>query len=223
MAVELDESNKLRLKDRVRVIYIVDIDSPFLNTALEMAILNVRYGIPCTFNPRLYQFEDDEMNAIIMKILRARKQEIGYQYEELADAKNDLAAARSAFADNIRYLSKNYTINTLMAHGRTGEGCHTADLFKDNDKYRPALWQRFGLRLKADFYYFITTIEGGIYYFNESTRFFAEEYVSTLQCLKPGDIAIMLHHSEYLRKGNRNRPNPKIFKGLDGVAFLFPK
>ncbi|MFH1904457.1 MAG: hypothetical protein ABIK53_02885 [bacterium] len=222
-AVDLDEKGEIRLNDKIRVVYIVDIDNPFLNTALEMAEMNNEYGIPCTFNPRLYHFEDDKMDSIIKKISHIPNQEIGYQYEEVADAKGNIKKAREAFGNNLEYVNTKYKIKTLMAHGRTGEGYHTGALFRDRSKYNPGLWEKFGLRHKADFYYFIKTINGGIYYFNESTRFQAEEYVETLKCFKPNNIAVMLHHSSYLHKGIKDRPNRKIFKGMDGVAHIFPE
>lgn len=59
-AVDLDARGKLRTEKKVRVIYIVDIDDPFVQTALSMAELNQEYGIPCTFNPRFYHFKDEE-------------------------------------------------------------------------------------------------------------------------------------------------------------------
>jgi len=93
-ALELDVQKKLRLPDKIRVIYIVDIDDPIVFTALEMATLNADYGIECTFNPRLYHVEDGEMNAMIGKISLLAGQEIGYQYEELADCRGHVRLAR---------------------------------------------------------------------------------------------------------------------------------
>jgi len=222
-ALELDVQKKLRLPDKIRVIYIVDIDDPFVFTALEMATLNADYGIECTFNPRLYHVEDGEMNAMIGNISLLAGQEIGYQYEELADCRGCVRLARKTFKENLGLMRSYYTIETLMAHGRTGEGYYTADLFKNDGKYRPALWTKYGLKPKADFYYFLNNVDGGIYYFNEGTHFTAGEYLAALKCFKAGDVVIMLHHSQYLHKGNTFRPNPKHYEGLDGVAHIVPE
>jgi len=137
-AVKLDEQKKLRLTNRIRVIYIVDLDEPFVFTALEMAQINAEYGIECTFNPRLYHVEDDEMNGMLRKLARFAGQEIGYQYEEPADCRGNVQLARKTFAANLEFMCSYYKIETLMAHGRTGEGYFTADLFKNGGEYRPA-------------------------------------------------------------------------------------
>jgi hypothetical protein len=220
-AVDLDAKGKLRIENKVRVIYIVDIDDPFVQTALSMAELNQEYGIPCTFNPRFYHFKDEELSMMINKISRLHDQEIGYQYEEVADCKSDISDARKVFRRHLKYLNTQHKIETLMAHGRSGEGYRTADLFKNQGRYKPELWKKYGLRAKADFYYFLENIQGGVYYFNESTRFQAEEYIETLKCFKPNDVVIMLHHSEYLHIGIKFRPNPVVYKGLDGVKHIF--
>ena len=206
-AVDLDENGTLRLPDKVRVVYIVDIDAPFVHTALEMARANRSHGLACTFNPRLYHFENDELNAMIRRISRMRGQEIGYQYEELADCRANVRKARAAFRGNVKYLRAMYPITTLMAHGRTGEGYRTADLFKSRDgRYQPRLWQKQAFRRKADFYYFLTAYNGVIHYFNESTRSPGREYVETLRGFNRGDVVVMLHHSEYLcRKASGRR------------------
>jgi len=219
-AVDLDAQGKLRVENKVRIIYIVDIDDPFVRTALTMAELNKEFGIPCTFNPRFYHFQDEELHAMIKKIGRLRGQEIGYQYEEVADCHSNINEARKTFRRRLKLLQAEHKIETLMAHGRSGEGYRTADLFKNQGQYDPGLWQKYGLRQKADFYYFLENVQGGVYYFNESTRFWAEEYIETLQCFKPGDVVIMLHHAEYLHKGIQFRTNPKVYKGLEGVKHI---
>ncbi len=222
-AVDLEVKGLLRLPDKVRVVYVIDIDAPFLNTALEIAQANRKYNIQCTFNPRLYHFENNETNSFIKKIARIKGQEIGYQYEEVADFKGNIAQSRKAFKKNLSFINKKFKIKTLTAHGRTIEGYHTTDIFKFRGKFKPELWENLGLRQKAAFYYFLENIDGGVYYFNESTRMTSNEYVKTLRCFKPNDIVVMLHHSEYMHKGINHRANPTIYKGLDGVKHLFPK
>jgi len=198
-ALELYDKSKIQIPDKVRIIWIHDVERPSENwLAEEMARLENKYGFSSTFNIRTFCAMTEELRKPLLNIIKLGG-EIQYQYEDLVAARGNVGKARVLFKKNLAYLRKFFRkINTAFAHGVWLSGIDSTKQFYTNNEWDPALWIERGIHKNGELYYFIKLLRGQFkekfHYIGESRCLGASEFVSALRKTKPGDIVMFLQH-----------------------------
>jgi len=115
-------------KERV-VILRHDVDSWPVN-ALQMAKIEHDNGICSTYYFRKHW---QSYNESIIKQIVDLGHEIGYHYEDLANAKGNFDLAFRNFQQNLEFFHKFYPVRTISMHGRPLSKWDSRDLWKKFD------------------------------------------------------------------------------------------
>ena len=199
-SLKLYDENKLVVEDKVRVIWVHDIERPSDNwIAREMAEMEASFGFRTRYNIRVVctatQELRDELNAIL-----ALGHEIQYQYEDLVMAEGDKVKGRESFRQNLAALKKYYPSITLCyAHGVYKSGYDSTHLFKEDGVWQTELLQECGITHPyGELYRFCAKLKeelGDRFRRSaESTYIGGDEFAGFLREAKEGDVAFFLQH-----------------------------
>jgi len=198
-ALRLFDQKRLMIKDRVRVIWIHDVESPSDNwLAEEMAEVEAAHGFASTYNIRTFCAMDNELRKTLRRVVKWGG-EIQYQYEDLVTAHGDVRLARRMFGENLKWLRRHFPrINVAFSHGVWLSGLDSADQFKVGGRWRPALWTRYGIHPDGELSYFMDILRetyGARFHFFAEPRYLgADEFLTALDETVPGDIVMFLQH-----------------------------
>lgn len=199
-ALKLYDENRLVIPDKVRVIWVHDVERPADNyIAREMAEMEASFGFRTSYNIRVVcaatQELRDELDAIL-----ALGHEIQYQYEDLVIAEGDKVKGRELFRQNMAALKKFYPSITLAyAHGVYKSGYDSTQLFKENGEWKTELLQEVGLTHPyGELYRFCAHLAkelGDKYRGSAESRFIGgDEFSEFLRSAKEGDVLFFLQH-----------------------------
>ncbi|MPN11436.1 hypothetical protein SDC9_158737 [bioreactor metagenome] len=187
------------LPDRVRVIWIHDVERPSDNyLALQMATMEHEFGFRTSYNIRFLCALTPDFRAELDAVL-ALSHEIQYQYEDLVIAAGDMAEARAGFRKNLAWLRSFYPDITVgFAHGVYKSGYFSGDIFKENGEWRPELITALGLRPLGELYYVIDRLSAELglrfHYVGEDRYIGGDEFAAALREAKPGEVVMFLQH-----------------------------
>ena len=199
-ALKLHDRGTLALSDKVRVIWIHDVERPADNyLAKEMADMEHQYGFHSTYNIRVCSAVTSELRTELNDIIKLGH-EIQYQYEDLVITQGDIAAARKSFSENLAFLRQYYPgISLSFAHGVYKSGFNSTDIFKENNQWcAEKLLMEYGLHRHGELYYFMSILKNELgdkfHCFAEGTYIGGDEFTKALRSTKPGDVAVFLQH-----------------------------
>jgi hypothetical protein len=201
-ALQLFDRGRLQVPNRVRVIWIHDIESPSDNwLAEEMAETEAAYGFASTYNIRTFCATDEELLVPLRRIVKLGG-EIQYQHEDLVTAHGNVRTARKMFRRNLEWLRRFFPkITIAFAHGVWLSGIDGTDLFKVNGRWRPSLWTRHGIHPLGELYYFMSVAEATygekFHYLGESRCLGAREFLAALERTVEGDVVMFLQHPSW--------------------------
>lgn len=199
-ALKLYDAKELVLPDKVRVIWVHDVERPSDNyIARQMAEMEASFGFRTSYNIRVVcartQELRDELNALL-----ALGHELQYQYEDLVITKGDKAAARASFRENMAALKKFFPGITLAyAHGVFLSGFDSTQMFKVDGEWRTELLQECGITHPyGELYRFCAQLgkELGSRYHGvcESRCIGGGEFAAALKSCREGDVIFFLQH-----------------------------
>ena len=191
--------NALQISDRVRIIWMHDVERPNDNfLARRMAEVEHRYGLRSSFNLRMACIWDENWRKDLDKILEFGH-EFQYQHEDLVITQGNQAEGIASFRKNMEILKSFYPKVTLaFGHGVYKSGFDSAALFKINGEYSLELMEQAGLPPYGELYSFMGQLrkqfQDKFHYFGESTYIAGDEFVAALRSTKPGDVVMFLQH-----------------------------
>ena len=198
-ALKLYDEKRLFPEDKVRVIWVHDIERPSDNyIAREMAEMEASFGFRTSYNIRLVCAATPELRAELEAIL-ALGHELQYQYEDLVITRGDKEKARASFRENFAALKKIFPgISLAYAHGVYLSGFDSTQIFKENGEWRTELLQECGLPPYGELYRFCSQLAkelGGRFRSAvESRTIGGDEFTAALKSCKAGDVLFFLQH-----------------------------
>lgn len=200
-AYDLYFNGKLRLDDKVRVIWLHDIERPSDNfLARRMAEMEHEFGFRTTYNIRLVSLVEPTWRDELFKICELGH-EIQYQHEDLVICNGDQAAAIESFKENMQYIREFFpNVRLAFGHGVFKSGIDSAALVKNPDgSYNEELIKACGLPESGELYAFFDRIkkeygEQHCFYVIESSFIGGDEFADGLRASNPGDVVIFLQH-----------------------------
>lgn len=200
-AYELYFKGELVLPDKVRVIWLHDIERPSDNfLARRMAEMEHEFGFHTTYNIRLISLVEPTWRDELFK-LRELGGEIQYQHEDLVICNGDQAAAIESFKANMQYVREFFPdVRFAFGHGVYKSGIDSAALIKNADgDYDEELIKKCGLPESGELYAFFNRLkkeysEDHCFYVVESRFIGGDEFAAGLRAAKPGDVVIFLQH-----------------------------
>ena len=199
-ALKLYDENKLVLEDKVRVIWVHDIERPSDNwIAREMAEMEATFGFRTSYNIRMVSAATQELRDELDAIL-ALGHEIQYQYEDLVMTEGDKVKGRESFRSNLAALKKYFpSITVCYAHGVYKSGFDSTDLFKEDGVWKTELLQECGITHPyGELYRFCAKLKedlGEKYYGAcESRCIGGDEFAAFLRNTQEGGVAYFLQH-----------------------------
>ena len=199
-ALKLYDEKKLVVSDKVRVIWVHDIERPADNwIAREMAEMESSFGFRTSYNIRVVCAATQELRDQLDAIL-ALGHEIQYQYEDLVMTEGDKVKGRESFRQNLAALKKYYPSITLCyAHGVYKSGYDSTDLFKEEGVWKTELLQECGITHPyGELYRFCAKLKeelGDKYYGAcESRCIGGDEFAAFLRNTQEGGVAYFLQH-----------------------------
>ncbi|MBQ9753571.1 MAG: hypothetical protein IJV93_02340 [Lentisphaeria bacterium] len=200
-ALKLYDESKLVLEDKVRVIWVHDIERPSDNwIAREMAEMEASFGFRTSYNIRMVSAATQELRDELDAIL-ALGHEIQYQYEDLVMTEGDKVKGRESFRSNLAALKKYFpTITVCYAHGVYKSGFDSTDLFKEDGVWKTELLQECGINHPyGELYRFCAKLKedlGDKYYgAYESRCIGGDEFAAFLRNTQEGGVAYVLQHT----------------------------
>ena len=201
-ALKLHDAGALQVKNKIRIIWLHDIEAPCENwLGEEMAELEASYGLSSTHNVRIFSVMEKELLAPLKRIVTLGG-EIQYQYEDLVATNGDAKAARKLFGENLAVIRKHFPkVNVAFAHGVYRSGIDATKQFHTRGKWDPSTWKKFGIHPCGELYYFMTVLcerhKEKFHYFGESKHLGADEFLAGLRTVELGDIVMFLQHPSY--------------------------
>jgi len=200
-ALALYSEGKLVIPDKVRVVWMHDIERPDDNfLAHEMAELEHRFGFRTSYNIRMISLALPRWAAEIDAI-RDLGHDIQYQHEDLVESSNDIPRGLELFKMHLAEVRKRYpSVTAAFGHGVYGSGINSADLFKDKEgNWHPEWWQQCGLEHpQAELYCFMDTLHKELgehfRYFGEAHCIGGDEFVQAISGTRAGDVVFFLQH-----------------------------
>ncbi|MBR2374113.1 MAG: hypothetical protein IKA87_07775 [Lentisphaeria bacterium] len=199
-ALQLYDEKKLVIPDKVRVIWVHDMERPSDNyIAREMAEMEQSFGFRTSYNIRVVCTATQELRDELQGLLDLGH-ELQYQYEDLVIAQGDLEKARESFRGNFAALRKLYPgIRYCYAHGVFLSGYNSIDIFRENGVWKTELLQQCGIdHPYGELYRFCGQLKNelGEKYKSagESRCIGGDEFVAVMRQCKPGDVLYFLQH-----------------------------
>ena len=200
-AYDLYFKNELVLPDKVRVIWLHDIERPSDNfLARRMAEMEHEFGFHTTYNIRLVSLIEPTWRDDLYKICELGG-EIQYQHEDMVICNGDQAAAIESFKANMQYVREFFPkVRFAFGHGVFKAGIDSAALVKNPDgSYSEELIKKCGLPESGELYAFFDRLkielgEQNCFYIIESRFIGGDEFAAGLRAAKPGDVVIFLQH-----------------------------
>lgn len=199
-AYELFFKGDLALEDKVRVIWLHDIERPNDNfLALKMAEMEHDFGFSTSYNIRMISVAEAMWMDELYKI-RDLGHEFQYQHEDLVICNGDQTAAIASFRSNMAKLRAIFPEITLaFGHGVYKSGIDSSALVRNSDgTFNEDLIKACGLPPSGELYCFFDRLEktfGDRYFYAVESRCIGgDEFVQALQQRKAGDVIVFLQH-----------------------------
>lgn len=222
-SLELYDAGKLVVPDKVRVIWVHDVERPSDNyLSREMATIEREYGFRTSYNIRVVCAATDELRRELIEIQNLGH-EIQYQYEDLVMAEGDVAKARISFKENLARLRQFFPdIKAAFAHGVFKSGIDSTDIFKENSVWQPRLWQENGIDHPCgELYYFKNLLKqqlgSRLHYIGETTCIGGDEFAAALGRCNEGDVVVFLQHPTWW---SDNYDVAELKKAMRGGVFF---
>ena len=200
-ALSLLDRNELRIEDKVRIVWVHDVERPHGNwISLGMAQVEQEFGLASTFFPRVYSFDSEGLRAPLLRIEAMPRHEVGYQYEELTTANGDMKAARDVFLLHLnRMREKGFAIRTLNSHGVWRAQINAEKMLMDGDAWDTDFLREAKILDNGECCgLFLSLLRnkfpGNAAYYGE-TRLMGKEFLDALGNTSPGTIVLLLNHS----------------------------
>jgi hypothetical protein len=163
------------------------------HNALLMAQCEAKYGIKSTYYFRITR---GSFHPRIIRKIAALGHEIGYHYEDLANARGDTKKAICRFADNLAKLRILAPVTTIAMHGSPLSPYDNRDLWKSEN------FQRFGIIAEA----LISIDYRNVYYLTDAGRSWAQQSVNLRDHVN-GAISSPVVTTQEFCKFLENNPN----------------
>ncbi|MCK4591177.1 MAG: hypothetical protein KAT86_05435 [Candidatus Latescibacteria bacterium] len=200
-ALSLLDRNELRIEDKVRIVWVHDVERPHGNwISLGMAQVEQEFGLASTFFPRVYSFDSVALRDPLLRIEAMPRHEVGYQYEELTTTNGDMKAARDVFLLHLnRIREKGFAIWTLNSHGVWRAHINAEKMLMDEAAWDTDFLRRAGILDNGECCgLFLNLLKnrfpGKVEYYGE-TRFMGREFLAALKGTSPDTIVLLLNHS----------------------------
>lgn len=196
---DLFMQDKLDIPDKVRVIWLHDVERPNDNAlALSMAEMEHEFGLRSSFNLRVVCVLDPEWREYLDKIDKLGH-DFEYQHEDIVITQGDKVAGLESFKKHLAYLRSFYPrVRLAFGHGVYKSGFPSDDLFKRDGKFCDEVLAEAGLPPYGELYYFLEKLAekyGSKYhYFGESRCLGGDEFADALRSCKEGDVVFFLQH-----------------------------